>query len=126
MAFGSVRNQFTDHVVEVLAPLGPIAAKRFFGGIGITHGATLFAMIMGETLYFRVNDDSRPHYVAAGAEPFSYETKTGTREIPGFYAVPDALLDEPDELVDWAKTAIAVAAAKKAKRASKKKSKPPS
>ena len=124
MAFGGVRNQFKDHVVEVLAPLGPVAAKRFFGGIGITHGETLFAMIMGETLYFRVNDESRPRYVAAGAEPFSYETKTGTREIPGFYAVPDTLLDEPDELIDWAKTAIAVAAAKKAGK-KKTKSKTP-
>jgi DNA transformation protein len=124
MAFGGVRNQFKDHVVEVLAPLGPVAAKRFFGGIGITHGETLFAMIMGETLYFRVNDESRPRYVAAGAEPFSYETKTCTREIPGFYAVPDTLLDEPDELIDWAKTAIAVAAAKKAGK-KKTKSKTP-
>jgi DNA transformation protein len=113
-------SQFADHLLELLAPLGPVAAKRFFGGIGILQGPILFAMIMDETLYFRVDAESRPRYEGAGSRPFSYATKTGTRTIHGFFTVPESLLDEPDEICDWARTAIAVAGAVKARRRPRK------
>ena len=115
-------SELTTHVMEMLAPLGPVTAKRFFGGIGIVYDTILFAMIMDETLYFRVDAGSRPRYEAAGSQSFSYDTKTGSRAIQGFYTVPEDLFDEPDDLRDWARTAIAVATAAKArKRPSKRK-----
>jgi DNA transformation protein len=116
MGSSGTRSQFADHLLELLAPLGPVAAKRFFGGIGLVQDTILFAMIMDETLYFRVDAESRPHYQAAGGQPFRYETKTGSRAIEGFFTVPEGWFDEPEELCRRARTAIAVAAATKAKR----------
>jgi DNA transformation protein len=112
--------QFTDYVVDLLAPLGFVATKRFFGGIGLYRDAILFGMIWDETLYFRVDGASRPHYEAAGGQPFRYATKTGPRVIAGFFTVPEGWFEEPDELCGWARTAIAAVAAAKAQKASRK------
>jgi DNA transformation protein and related proteins len=116
MAPGGLRSELTDHVMEMLAPLGAVEANHFFGGIGIRHDAILFAMIMDETLYFRVDAESRPRYEAAGSEAFSYETRNGSRAIEGFFTVPEELFDEPEDLRAWARTAIAVATRAKAKK----------
>ena len=102
--------------MELLAPLGSIDAKRFFGGIGIRQEAVLFAMIMDETLYFRVDAESRPRYEAAGCQPFSYDTSKGSRAIEGFYTAPEELFDEPAEMRDWARGAVATALRVKAKK----------
>jgi len=117
MAFGS---ELAEHVMELLAPLGSIDAKRFFGGVGIRQETVLFAMIMDETLYFRVDAESRPRYEAAGSQPFTYETKTGSRSIEGFFTAPEDLFDEPADMRDWARGAIAAALRVKAKKRPKK------
>jgi DNA transformation protein len=116
MATGGIGSELVTYVVELLSPLGGIGAKRFFGGVGIVRDTVLFAMIMDETLYFRVDADSRQRYEAAGSQAFSYGTKNGSRTIAGFFTVPDAVLEEPEELRDWARGAIAVATAVKARR----------
>jgi DNA transformation protein len=114
--------QFADYMVDLLAPLGFVATKRFFGGIGLYRDAILFGMIWDETLYFRVDAASRPHYEAAGGQPFRYETKTGPRVIAGFFTVPEGLFEEPDELCGWARTAITAVSAAKASKAARKRS----
>jgi DNA transformation protein len=120
MASSHAGSQFAAHVMDLLAPLGPVTALRFFGGIGLVQDRTLFAMIMDETLYFRVNAKSRQAYEAAGGQPFRYETKIGSRAIEGFFTVPEGLFDDPEELNDWARTAQAVAAAAKAEKRPRK------
>jgi DNA transformation protein and related proteins len=113
-------SELAEHVMELLAPLGAIDAKRFFGGIGIRQEAVLFAMIMDETLYFRVDAESRPRYEAAGCQAFTYDTKTGSRAIEGFYTAPEDLFDEPSEMRDWARGAVAAALRVKAKKRPKR------
>ena len=113
MAFGS---ELAEHVLDMLAPLGAVDAKRFFGGIGIRQEGVLFAMIMDETLYFRVDAESRPRYEAAGCQAFTYETRTGSRSIEGFFTVPEDLFDEPADMRDWARGAIAAALRAKARK----------
>lgn len=119
MALGSA---LAEHVLELLAPLGAVEAKRFFGGIGIRQEGVLFAMIMDETLYFRVDAESRPRYAAAGSQPFTYATRTGSRAIEGFFTAPEDLFDEPEEMRDWARAAIATALRVKAKKRPARKS----
>jgi DNA transformation protein and related proteins len=114
--------QFADYAVELLAPLGFVITKRFFGGIGLYRDAILFGMIWDETLYFRVDAASRPHYEAAGGQPFRYATKTGTRVIAGFFTVPEDWFEAPDELCNRARMAIAAVTAARAAKAARKRS----
>ncbi|MEX0923003.1 MAG: TfoX/Sxy family protein [Rhodovibrionaceae bacterium] len=115
--------QFRDYLLELLAPLGPVGTKRFFSGSGLTFEDSLFGFIMGDTAYLRVDDRTRPRFAAAGAAPFAYTTKARRVTVEAYYELPAELLDAPEELIAWARDAIAVAqrveAAKRAKQRAK-------
>jgi DNA transformation protein and related proteins len=107
----SASAEFVSYVREMLTPLGNIRDGKFFGGHAIKQGAKQFAMVMGNTLYFRVDDDSRPAYEKRGSKPFSYSTKNGVVQVRKYYAVPAELLDDPVQLVAWARQAVTAASA---------------
>ncbi len=97
------------YLEDLLEPLGPIVFKRLFGGQGLSLGGVTFAFIMGQSLYLRVDDQSRPAFEEAGMEPFSYDTKKRRVQVRSFYATPEDLYDDADEFCDWARTALAAA-----------------
>ncbi|MCU6434650.1 TfoX/Sxy family protein [Undibacterium sp. Jales W-56] len=102
----STTSQFVDYVRELLAPLAPFSDSKFFGGQAMKYQGIQFAMIMGNTLYFRVNAETRPEYEKRGSLPFSYHTKKGRIEVRKFYSLPEELFEQPEELVAWARQAI--------------------
>lgn len=103
-------SEFVDYVRELLAPLAPFTDGKFFGGHAMKYQGIQFAMIMGNTLYFRVNADTRPDYERRGCQPFSYSTKKGLVEVRKFYSLPEELLEQPEELLVWARRAILASA----------------
>ena len=116
--------QFKAYLAELFEPLGPVAFKRLFGGEGLSLGGVTFAFIMGQTLYLRVDDHSRPAFEDAGMEPFSYATKKRRVMVRSFYATPEDLYDDADEFHEWARAALAAAqnaARAKARKKAKKK-----
>lgn len=102
----SIHSEFSAYILEVLEDLEDISAARFFGGVSMSSGAQQFAMIMGDTLYLCVDDSTRPRYLEMGCECFAYDSKRGRVQVKKYYAVPDELLDAPEELRDWAQDAI--------------------
>ena len=106
----SASKEFVNHVRELLGPLGELSDGSFFGGHALKHGGRQFAMIMGNTLYLRVDDQTRPAYVAKGSKPFSYLTRVRRVEVRTYFAAPEALLDSQPELLAWARQAIGAAA----------------
>lgn len=95
---------------DLFAAFGPIVLRRFFGGEGIRSGDIMFGMIFGERLYFKTDDRTRQAFIAEGCKPFTFE-KGGEIIVTGWFAIPDRLYDDPDELARWAKQAYDVAAA---------------
>ena len=85
--------------------------RRFFGGVGAFYGSTLFAMVMGQTLYLRVDDATRADFEAAGSKPFSYTKKDRAVTVATYYEAPAALFDDPEELLAWARRAVEAALA---------------
>ena len=73
-----------------------------------------FAFIIRESLYFCVDDSTRPKYEGLDMESFAYDTKKRRVFVKKYYEVPGELLDEPDEFLEWAEESIAVA--RKAKK----------
>jgi DNA transformation protein len=102
----SASREFIEYVRELLLPLGPLTDGHFFGGFAFKSGDRQFAMIMGNTLYFRVNEASRAHYEREGMAPFYYSTKKGIVQVKKFYTVPENLFDEQDALILKAREAI--------------------
>ena len=94
---------------DLFSAFGPIALGRFFGGEGICSGEIMFGMIFGERIYFKTDERTREAFVAEGCQPFSFQKRAETI-VTGWYAIPDRLYDDPDELANWARTARDVVA----------------
>jgi len=107
MAIGS--EQFVDFVMEQLTPLRGVERSRLFGGIGLAMKGVQFAMIMDSTLYFVVDDTTRPKYEQMKSSCFSYETKKRRVDVKKYYAVPAELIEDQDQLIALATESIRIA-----------------
>jgi DNA transformation protein len=100
--------EFRDRMLGLLLPFGPVRARAMFGGYGLFLDEVMFGLIAGDTLYFKVDDENRPAYVAAAAHPFTYRRRTRTIEM-SYYHVPQPVMADPVEMADWAGNAHAAA-----------------
>jgi DNA transformation protein len=97
-----------EHLKELFSAFGPVFIRRMFGGAGVFAEDTMFALISDGELYFKVDEETIPAFRAAGAGPFIYGAK-GRRVVMSYWRLPDRLLDDPEELAQWARTALRVA-----------------
>jgi DNA transformation protein len=56
-----------------------------FSGAGLYADGVMFALIARETLYLKVDSETRPDFEADGMEPFSYETSKGRNVIDSYW-----------------------------------------
>lgn len=118
----AVSSDYADYIKELMAPLGPVTVRRMFGGAGVFADGLMFALIAGDTLYFKADDESRGRFEAEGLAPFTYEAKNGKRAVMSYWQAPDRLFDDPDAFASWAREALSVALrADAAKPASRRK-----
>ena len=111
----SVTPQFQAFILDLLRPLDPVA-RRMFSGVGLFHGGAMFGLLVRDACYLRVNDTTRGQFERAGSTAFSYMRGDRRVSLSAYYAVPEGLLDQPDDLVRWARDAIEVARAEKRRR----------
>jgi len=110
--------EFVGYVVESLRTLGPVGARRMFGGHGIFMHGVMFGLIADGQLYLKVDDGNRAAYEAEGLQPFTYPGKGRPVEM-SYREAPSEGFDDPEVLCDWAREAYAAglrADARKTKR----------
>jgi len=115
----AVSAEFLDHLSELLAGLGPLTVKKMFGGASLQLDGAAFALVFGETLYIKVDDENRAAFEAESSGPFVYGMKDGREASLGYWSLPESGLDDPDEAVRWAR--LGVEAAFRAKKPKTKK-----
>ena len=98
---------FLTFVIDQLVGIDRIDARSMFGGVGLYAHAVFFGIVHRETLYFKVDPDTRPAYESAGMRPFKpFANRPTTLQ---YYEVPAAVLETSHELTAWARRAIAIA-----------------
>ena len=107
-----VSSDFLNYVLEQLAGLGGVRARRMFGGVGLYCEELFFALVDDDVLYLRVNDDNRPDYAARGMRQFRPNADRPQLAM-SYYEVPAEVLEDPAQLVDWAERSVAAARAPK-------------
>ena len=82
-----------------------------FSGFGLYAEDVCFSLFLRGELYFKADDTTVPRFAEEGSRPFSYtQTRTGkVVTVNSFWRLPERLYDDPDELAEWTRAAVAVA-----------------
>jgi DNA transformation protein len=102
-------DSFAQFLREQLAPVGRITLRRMFGKTGVFCDAVMFGMVTDNVLYLRVDEQNREAFKEAASSPPLNYAKGGSTIDLSFWRAPERLFDEPDELVEWARVALAAA-----------------
>jgi DNA transformation protein and related proteins len=112
-------NEYLQYVLEQLAGLRGVVSRRMFGGAGLYQDELFFALVSADTLYFKVSDDNRADYEARGMNRFR-PYKDRPQVSLTYYEVPADVLEDPQQLVAWARRSLQAAATSKATKPKRK------
>jgi DNA transformation protein len=84
----------------------------------------MFLLLADDAIYIKADDALKAELRAEGCGPFVWEPASGPRKGEkldlGYWRLPDAALDDPDEAAVWGRKALAVARAKAAAKSNSK------
>lgn len=118
-----VQREFIQFILEGLAPLGNVTAKRMFGGDGIFRDDLMFALVSKDTLYFKVDNSLRNEYIQRQCQAFTYIRQGKPCQL-NYFSVPAETLEDSDELRQWALKSWQVAVQTQHKQSSYHRSSP--
>lgn len=100
-------SEFVEYALRQLQVLGPVVARKMFGGHGLYCDERMFGVIDNDALYLKVDAVSRLDYVAAGMGPFA--PLPGKKAMEGYYELPLDVLESREKLAQWGRKALAAA-----------------
>lgn len=107
----SISDEFLDYVLDQLSAWGKVTARKMFGGAGLYRDGKMFGLIADDVAYLKVDDSNRKAFEQAGSSPFKpYPDKPTT--MP-YFEIPPDVLEDPNELIKWAKRSLAIQTKKK-------------
>jgi DNA transformation protein and related proteins len=108
-----------EEIRELFSAFGPISVRRMFSGAGLFAEGVMFALRIRDDIFLKADAETIPALKAEGSQPFTYETKKRRVVVNSLWRLPDRLLDDPEDLANFARAAL-----KAAHRAAAKKSRP--
>lgn len=101
-------NEFCDHLVDVLTPaLGPVTYRAMFGAHALYADGLIFACYDDGQVMLKADDGNRGAYTRRGIE--AWKPSPNMKTPMPYYAVPDDVLADEEQLREWAKEALAAA-----------------
>jgi DNA transformation protein len=110
-------DSFLAFVIDALSGVAGLRSRAMFGGHGLYSGEDFFGIVWKGTLFFRVDDTTRPLYEMKGASPFVY-SRDGESMTMSYYEIPVDVLEDHEMLLAWAEAAIT--SSREAKKEKKK------
>ena len=86
-----------EAIAELFAPVGPVQARRMFGGYGIYLDGVIFALQVDGEIMLKGDAQTLPAYEAAGMAQWVYEMKGRAGAMP-YWRMPDVCFDDEAEL----------------------------
>ena len=107
--------EFVRRCLFLLSSLGPVEAKRMFGGHGLFLDGIMLALLASNRLFLKCDDETTGAFAAAGSKPFTYQ-RGGKATAMSYWSAPEAAMSDPGAMEPWA-----AHAASAARRAAQKK-----
>jgi len=108
MSSSNEASEFVSYIVDLMQSIGPVQAKRMFGGHGVFLDGLMFALIVDGTLYLKADKDSEQAFREKGLQAFSYY-KQGRETKLSYYQAPEDALEDSELMREWAGRAYACA-----------------
>jgi DNA transformation protein len=96
--------EFVSYVVDLMQSIGPVYAKRMFGGHGIFLDGLMFALVADGALYLKADSESEGEFRSIGLGPFSYRKK-GKEATLSYFMAPEETLEDHEQMSAWARKA---------------------
>ncbi len=97
-------DEYRRFIAEQLEGLGAVRIEPMFGGAGVFLDDLMFAILVDDGLYFKVDDGNRGDFEARGMTPFVYQAK-GKEVAMSYWRAPDFLYDDGEAMTQWARNA---------------------
>lgn len=105
-----------EYIKDLFAAFGPVRIRRMFGAAGIYSGEIFFGIVAGGRIYLKTDAVTHPDYEAENCGYFTFELKSGDIAAMSYCEIPGRLYDDPEELAQWARKAVAAALRAKARK----------
>jgi DNA transformation protein len=106
---------FVAYCAELLASAGVVRTKRMFGGYGLYVDELFVAIVVGDTLYLKADEQSRPRFEQAGCRRFEY-MRQGKLQGMGYWTAPPDAMESPGLMQEWVRLAMDAAVRARAGR----------
>lgn len=107
-----------DHVVELMASLGPVVARPMFGGFGLFLDGLMFGLIARDVLYFKVDEQSDEVFASRRLPRFTYESAGKTTAL-WYREAPAEVHDDAAEMTAWARLGFDCAVRQRGRKSGK-------
>ncbi|WP_342075455.1 TfoX/Sxy family protein [Yoonia sp. SS1-5] len=90
----SVSDADIAFATDLFSDLGQVTTRKMFGGLGLYHAGTIFALVSSEgRIYVKTTPDMAQALAEQGSAQF--------HNMP-YWSLPDDALDQPAEACGWA------------------------
>jgi DNA transformation protein len=111
---------FVEHALDLVGLLGPVEARRMFGGHGLYAEGVMFGLLDDGELFLKSDEESRERFVQAGCRRWTYVTGKVRMEETSYFRPPDEAHEDPEAMLEWAQLALASALRARAAKARRK------
>lgn len=109
----SASAEYVEYIKELLSGFPNLTVKKYFGGVALRSSYfgedTQFATVLGDVLYFVVDDVTRPKYKEKEMKPFTYDKQNKTVIVNKWFSAPEELFEDQELMREWAMEALEVA-----------------
>ena len=102
----AVSPSYREYVADQLSGLGGVIIKRMFGGVGLYCEGRMFGLIDDDTVYLRVDDQTRPEFLEREMPAFHPIKSNPAKVSENYFQLPADVLEDNEQLVAWARRAV--------------------
>jgi len=110
---------FVDHALDLVSAIGPVEARRMFGGYGLFLRGAMIGLLDDDELFLKTDEATRAAFLEAGCRQWIYVNKKVRMENTGYYRPPDEAHEDPEVMRPWARLALGAALRARAAKAAK-------
>lgn len=108
---------FHEYIVhDLLHDMSGVTSRQMFGGWGIYKNGVIFAIIIENELYTKVDEKNQPAFKNIGSSPFVYKRKDGKSATMSYWKIPEEIMEDREQFHELIQSSIEVSLRTKKKK----------